>query len=150
MLLLKVLPWILGNPTETCTPFKDRHQRPHWNHIHSFFLKPEPGENASLLLSSPWHICPSLSSQGPPVRTTGACSLCYHRPSSLSTNARIRFEKGSSFCIQWTAGTFQITAEFKVSTKAASMCFLFVSSFPLISFSIRPKWIVYTSIHTIS
>lgn len=42
------------------------------------------------------------------------------RPSLLNTNSRIRFGKGSSFCVQWTAGTFQIRAEFKLSTKTAS------------------------------
>lgn len=54
------------------------------------------------------------------------------------------------FCVQWTAGTFQIRAEFKVSTKAASTGFLFVSPCLLMSFSIRPKWFVSTSINTIS
>lgn len=58
--------------------------------------------------------------------------------------------KAAVFCVQWTAGTFQIRPEFKVSTKAASMGFFFVSPCLLMSFSIRPKWFVFTSSHTIS
>lgn len=74
-------------------------------------------------------------------------------PQSLFTQRKCQdqvWERQQFFCVQWTAGTFQIRAEFKVSTKAASMGFLFVSPCLLMSFSIRPKWFVSTSMHTIS
>ena len=58
--------------------------------------------------------------------------------------------KAAVFCVQWTAGTYQITAEFKMSTKAASMGCLFVYPCPLMSFSVGPNWFVSTSIHTMS
>lgn len=58
------------------------------------------------------------------------------------------WERQPFFCVQWTAGTFQITAEFQMSTKAASKGWLFVCPCPLISFSIRPNWFVSTTIHT--
>lgn len=86
---------------------------------------------------------PPLSPQGP-----GACASlvllhCAQMPG-------LGLGKAAVFCVQWTAGTFQITAEFKVNTKAKTMGFLFVYPPLLTSFSIRPKWFVSTSILTIS
>lgn len=163
---LKVLPWMSGHPAQisdtfagsgacvrlhTHTPTICKLLHAHWIAcLASFQTHTGPSVSASLLLYSP----PLLSISffpGAPSRTPGAWGLHFPSPSSLSANARIRFGKGSSFfCVQWTAGTFQIRAEFKVSTKAASMGFLFVSPCLLMSFSIRPKWFVSTSIHTIS
>lgn len=99
---------------------------------------------------TPLHSCPSASSQGPPVRPQGPAACTPPVPLHSAQMPGSGLGKAAVFCVQWTAGTFQIRAECKVATKAASVGFFFLSLCLLMSFSIRPKWFGSTSIHTIS
>lgn len=104
--------------TYTHLLYLSKNSSTHWTaHLVPFQTHKGLSECASLLLySNPVHQLLPRDPQSYP-RGLGPTLL---RPSLLSTNSRIRFGKGSSFCVQWTAGTFQIRAEFKLSTKTAS------------------------------
>lgn len=103
--------------------------------------------SASLLLCSSFsvHQVPLRGLQLSPKKARSGASPA---PLGVVQMPEVGLGKAAIFCVQWTAGTFQITAEFQMSTKAASKGWLFVCPCPLISFSIRPNWFVSTTIHT--
>lgn len=85
--------------------------------------------------------------QGAPSCPQKARSRASPAPLHSEQMPEVGLGKAAIFCVQWTAGTFQITAEFKMSTKEVSEGWLFVCPCLLISFSIRPNWFVSTTIH---
>lgn len=152
MLLLKYFLECLEAPVRNVTHiYKPARGRTHTlNRMPSFFSDACRAQCECQPVAIPLHSCPSVSSQGPPVvpQGPGACASTVPLRSTRMPGSGLG--KAAVFCVQWTAGTFQITAEFKVSTKAASTGFLFVYPCLLMSSSIRPNWFVSTSIHTIS
>lgn len=166
---LKGLLWMSGNPSQksdthflaSAWMWTPAHIRIHIHtHLHScartmnrmpcFFSVAYRAQCECQPVALLLHSCPSASSQGPPVVPQGRGACASQVPLHSLRMPESGLEKAVIFCVQWTAGTFQITAEFKVSTKAANMDCLFVYPCLLMSLSIRPNWFVSTSIHTIS